>query len=134
MSAPSGGFPALADLGAYGRWRGAFAEAMDPRLHGIEHLDALMLSGRAQAWFGDRAAMATELRAYPAGARTIHGLIAAGDLAEIRDELIPRAERWARGLGCTIAIIESRPGWARALKASGYEPHQLTVRKELTWD
>ena len=115
----------------YPPWREAFAAAMDPRLHTIDHLDSLVLSGRAQAWFGDKAAMITEIRTYPTGANVIHGLVAAGALEEIRDVLIPRAERWARQAGCIMAIIESRPGWARALQTQGYEPHQLAVRKEL---
>ena len=114
----------------YPPWREALASAMDSRLYTIEHLDRLVTSGRAQPWFGDRSIMITEMRDYPTGAKVIHGLVAAGDLAEIRDVLIPRAEEWAKLGGCVMAIIESRPGWARALKASGYEPHQMAVRKE----
>ena len=115
----------------YQRWREAFASAIDDRLHTIGHLDRLLFGGHAQAWFGENAAIVTEIRTYPTGARVIHGLVAAGDLAEICDVLIPRAEGWARSIGCVLAVIESRPGWAKTLKAAGYEPHQLTVRKEL---
>jgi hypothetical protein len=103
---------------------------MDERLFNLAYLDDLVLSFRAQAWYGDNAAMVTEIRTYPTGAMVIHGLVAAGSLEEIRDVLIPRAEAWARSIGCIMAIIESRPGWARALK--DYEPHQLAVRKELS--
>jgi hypothetical protein len=113
----------------YALWREAFAEAFDPRLYTIGYLDNLVLSMRAQAWYSENAAIVTEVRTYPTGAKVIHGLVAAGDLEEIRDVLIPRAEDWARSIGCIMAIIESRPGWARALK--DYEPHQLAVRKEL---
>jgi hypothetical protein len=112
-------------------WREAFSAALDPRLHTIDYLDRLVISGLAQPWFGARSAMITEIRTYPTGAKVIHGLVAAGDLAEIRDVLIPRAEEWAKLGGCVMAIIESRPGWARALKPSGYGPHQLSVRKDL---
>ena len=115
----------------YLRFRPLFAEALDPRLYTIEHLDQLLFSGRAQIWFGEAAAIVTEVRTYPAGAAVIHGLVAAGDLDEIVGTLIPRAEAWARSIGCAMAIIESRPGWARALKRSGYAPHQLAVRKAL---
>jgi hypothetical protein len=113
------------------RWRAEFEKALDPRLYTIEFLDALVGSGRAQVWFGDDAGMVTEIRTYPTGARVIHGLLAAGHLDEITDILIPRAEAWARSLGCVLAIIESRSGWARQLRKRGYEPHQLAVRKEL---
>jgi hypothetical protein len=115
----------------YERWRPRFAEAIDRRLYTIGHLDALIRSGRAQAWFGEEAAIVTELRRYPTGAAVIHGLVAAGDLGEIAGTLIPRAEAWGRAIGCVMAIVESRPGWARALKRHGYAPHQLAVRKEL---
>ena len=115
----------------YARFRPRLAEALDPRLHTIEHLDALLLSGRARIWIGAGAAIVTELRAYPTGATAIHGLVAAGDLGEIVGTLIPKAEAWARSIGCAMAIIESRPGWARALEAQGYAPHQLALRKAL---
>ena len=115
----------------WGRWRAEFAKALDARLYTIGHLDDLLLGGRAQLWFGDDAAMVTEVRSYPSGALVVHGLVAAGDLDEIVATLIPKAEAWARSLGCVLAIIESRPGWARALKARGYAPHQLSVRKSL---
>ena len=116
---------------AYAAWRERFAQALDPRLYTIEHLDALLLSARAQIWFGADAAIVTEIREYPTGARVIHGLVAAGELDEIVDALIPRAEAWASSIGCVLAVIESRPGWARALKAKGYAPHQLALRKPL---
>jgi hypothetical protein len=76
------------------------------------------------------AAIVTELRDYP-GCRAIHGLAAAGDLGEIADVLIPAAEAWGKKQGCAFAIIESRPGWARQLRGSGYETHQVSVRKML---
>ena len=113
------------------RWRAEFGKALDERLYTVEHLDTLVAGGRAQIWFGDKAAMVTEVRTYPTGARVIHGLVAAGDLDEISEVLIPRAEAWARSLGCVLAVIESRPGWARQLRRHGYEPHQLAVRKAL---
>lgn len=113
----------------YERFRPLFAEALDGRLYNIGYLDSLVLSMRAQCWFTDNAAIVTELKEYPTGARVIHGLVAAGDLGEIVNVLIPRAEEWGRSLGCVLAIIESRPGWGRALK--DYEPFQTAIAKEL---
>ena len=115
----------------YTRWRERFAAALDPRLYTIEHLDSLVLSMRAQCWFGEDAAIVTELREYPTRARAIHGLVAAGDFEEIAGTLIPRAEQWARSIGCDLALVESRPGWARVLRSSDYEIHQIMLRKEL---
>ena len=115
----------------YARFRPQLERALDPRLYTIAHLDALLASGRAQLWAGEAAAIVTELRTYPTGAAVIHGLVAAGRLEEIVGVLIPRTEDWARSLGCVLAIVESRPGWARALAAHGYAPHQLALRKPL---
>lgn len=118
-------------MSAYERFRPQFAEALDPRLYSIEHLDSLVYSMRAQVFFGDEAAIVAEIKEYPTGARVIHGLVAAGDLVEIVERLIPAAEDWGRELGCILAIIESRHGWAKILKSQGYEPHQQAVRKVL---
>lgn len=120
-----------APLDAYFRFRDQFQEATDPAFHPIEWLDQTMASRSAGIMASDGAAIIFEVRNYPGGARAIHGLCAAGDLEEIRDELIPRAEEWARQVGCTHAIIESRAGWAKALKGQGYATHQVVLRKEL---
>lgn len=104
---------------------------MDERYHTLPWLDEQVLTGKVRFWRSDNAAIITEMRAYPTGAMDIHGLIAAGDLNEIVNQLIPAAEEWARGQGCIAAQIESREGWKKALRPLGYEAHQLIVRKEL---
>jgi hypothetical protein len=119
------------NLAAYHLWRPAFEKVMDQRLYTLGWLDSQVWSGRAWFWGNERAGIVTELRHYPTGAIDIHGLIAAGDMAEIRDVLIPLAEEFARTIGCVGAIIESRDGWAKALKKNGYEPFQTAIRKEL---
>jgi hypothetical protein len=115
----------------YCEFRRAFAEVMDERYYTLAWLDNEVLSGRVQLWRSENAAMITELKTYPTGAKDIHALIAAGDLEEIIEVITPEAEEWARQQGCTAALVESREGWARALKPSGYRTHQLIVRKEL---
>jgi len=120
------------DWAGYRRFRPLFAEAMDPAFYPIDHLDALLLSGRARLFVGEEAAIVAEIRAYPGGARAVHGLVAAGRIEEIVDALIPRAEAWGRARGCTHAVVESRAGWMRALRLHGYEPHQVALRKDLS--
>lgn len=115
----------------YTAWREAFASAIDPRFFSIEYLDHLLNTGQAQFWPGSQAAIVTEFKTFPTGARAICGVVAAGDLDEIVNTLIPAAEAWGHMRGCTIAMIESRPGWQRALKDSGYEPFQISLVKEL---
>ena len=102
---------------------------MDERYHTLQWLDEQVLTGKVQFWCSDNAAIIAEVRDYPTGAKDIHGLIAAGDLQEIIQLLIPQAEQWGREHGCIAAQIESRPGWARALK--DYDTHQVIIRKEL---
>lgn len=119
------------DCPDYYSFRGAFAEVMDERYHTIEWLDAQVLSGAVMFWRSANAAIVAEVRDYPTGVKDIHGLIAAGDLSEIIETLIPQAEAWGRANGCIAAQIESRVGWAKALKPHGYETFQVIVRKEL---
>lgn len=120
----------MIDWVGYRKWRPAFTEVMDLRLYTPEWLDGQIANGKALFWCTDKAAIVAETRRYPTGACDVHGLIAAGDLDDIRDVLIPAAEEWGRSIGCVGAIVESRTGWAKALKKQGYEPHQLALRKE----
>lgn len=121
----------LREWAAYCRFRPEFIEVMDERYHTIEWLDRQVLSGEFKFWHSDNAASITEIRTYPTGSKDIHGLIAAGDLDEITQLLVPQAEQWGKEQGCVRALIESRPAWARQLKPHGYETHQVIVRKEL---
>lgn len=121
----------MIDWAGYLRFRSQFEQVMDPARYTIEWLDSQILSGAFVLIVGDRAAIVFGIEEYPTGARDIHGQIAAGDLEEIVSNLIPRAEELGRAGGCIGAMISSRPGWARALKDSGYEVHQVTVRKAL---
>ena len=122
----------------YGLFRPQFAAAMDGRFYTIDYLDWLVRTGRAQFRPGRDAAIVNELRDYPA-CRAVHGLVAAAApgaspgaaLAEIAGTLIPDAEQWARSRGCSQAIVESRPGWQRALRDQGYALHQIALVKGL---
>jgi hypothetical protein len=122
----------MTDWAVYLKWRSAFASAMDMRLYTPEWLDGRILAGRAQFWRSERAAAVTEIRNYPTGAYDVHGLIAAGEVGEVRDRIVPQVEAWARAIGALGIVVESRPGWARALRSAGFEPHQLAVRKDFS--
>lgn len=119
------------DWAGYLRFRSQFADTLDPARYTIEWLDDKILSGEFKLWVGEGAAIIAKIETYPTGAMDIHGMLAAGSLEEIRGVLIPQAEHWAREIGCIGAVIESRPGWAKTLKANGYELHQCSVRKDL---
>jgi hypothetical protein len=115
----------------YSDFRPGFAAALDPRLHDIAFLDAMVAAGRAQYWEGEAAALVTELRSFPTGAAAVCALVAAGDPSEVADRLRPRAEAWGHAAGCGFAIVESRPGWQRLLEPHGYAPFQLSLIKPL---
>ncbi len=119
------------DWAGYCEFRARFEEVADARYHPMGWLDQQILDGNFQFMRSANAAIIIERREYPSGATDVHGVIAAGDLAEIVQLLIPRAEAWGRENGCIAALIESRPEWARVLAPHGYEPHQLTIRKGL---
>jgi hypothetical protein len=102
--------------------------ALDPEHYPAWYIDQQVTLGLWRCWGSDKAAILAEIRNYPSGALELHGLAAVGDLAEIV-RLIPLAEEWGKQAGCTRAVIESRPAWARVLP--DYELHQVSVRKEL---
>jgi N-acyl-L-homoserine lactone synthetase len=119
------------DWAGYLEFRDRFAEVTEPAYFPFDWLDEQMFHGHVRLFRTDNSAIIVELRRFPGGALDVHGLVAVGDQKEIVDELIPRAEEWAKERGCTAAVIQSRPGWQRVMKSSGYDLHQVTVRKEL---
>lgn len=114
----------------YLTFRDRFREAMDPAFFNIGHLDNLIASGAAFYFANATAAIVVEIKDYPGGARVVCGLIAAGELEGIKT-LIERAEDWGRANHCTHGMIESRPGWERLMKPSGYRPFQVSIVKDL---
>lgn len=111
--------------------RAAFGEILDERYYTLPWLDQQVLGGQCRVWACDDAALITEIKEYPTGARDIHVLAAAGNMSRIVGELRSEAEEWARSIGCIGVLVESREGWGKALKPYGYSTHQTVVRKEL---
>jgi hypothetical protein len=82
----------MIDWAGYLEWKPAFFEAIDTRMYSPEWLDGMVQSGRAQVWRSANACALTELQFYPTGVADLHGLVAAGDIEEVRDILVPQAE------------------------------------------
>ena len=114
----------------YVPWRERFAEALDPRLYDLEYLDRRIIEGSALIWTSSNAAVITEIKEYPTGAKAVHFLIVAGDKDAIK-AFGPPVEAWAREQGCIGALIESRPAWVREMKTAGYEVQQVSIWKDL---
>lgn len=98
--------------------------------YALADVEAMVRAGKAQFWPGRRTAAVTTIEQDP-GDRWLLVWLAGGDLAELTEELRPKAERWARGQGCRRMLIIGRPGWERALKTHGYAPAARIIAKEL---
>ena len=116
---------------SYARFRDQLAQANRPDFYPIHWLDRQVEIGMSVPICGDASAMVVGTRVYPGGARV--GLIraAAGDMEELIHVLGPRAEEWGRAHGCTMALIEGRHGWSRALKQHGWKAHQVALLKDI---
>ena len=113
----------------YTMFREDFAGLLDERFYTIEWLDCQVFNGAIRAMGDERAAILYKFERYPTGLLELQGMAAAGDLAVIKDELIPAAETLAKQMGCTSARIESREAWVRLLP--DYQHCQTSIIKEL---
>lgn len=113
----------------WARFRPMFEEAMEGGFHSVDALEAQILRGEAYFWPAENAAVVAKRVEYD-GETTMQTLWAVGDLAEILT-LEPGIAATARILGCNSVLVEGRAGWTKLLKAHGYEPWSVTVRKAL---
>ncbi|RAK60886.1 hypothetical protein DJ021_14225 [Phenylobacterium hankyongense] len=100
------------------------------RTHGLSDVKAMILAGDAGFWPGRGAALVATTEDDP-GERRLLIWLAGGELSELRTELLPQAEAWARACGCRRVLIIGRPGWERALKRHGFAPLARLIAKEL---
>jgi hypothetical protein len=101
-----------------------------PGLYTIEDVEAQI--GRGEAWFwpAERAALVTEIAAYPRKKLAVLWL-AGGELDNLLG-MHPSVEAWARSEGCDAIIEQGRAGWGRAMSRFGYRPAYTAIWKELT--
>lgn len=99
----------------------------------LEDLRAQLEANEGVLWIGARSAVFTQCTAYPLTAEFVcEAGPAGGDLDEIREQMLPQIEAWAREAGCTQAEVRAgRRGWARALERQGYEECATILRKIL---
>lgn len=79
-----------------------------------EHL----VNGTAQLWPGERSALVTQL--VLRSERILHFLLGGGELQELV-VMHSGVAAWGRAMGAHYATINGRPGWARVLRAHGFE-------------
>lgn len=104
-------------------------DALDrsPPTHTIDDVRTAVMRGEAKLWAGRNAAAVTQIEVHPQ-LKALSVWLAGGDLEELRDEMLPQAEVFAREQGCRYVAVTGRQGWARAL---GYRPLHWTCAKEL---
>lgn len=112
-------------------WREAFADILDERYYTIDWVDEAFADGRLHLFTGEKSAILVSVKEYPTGAKELHGMLAAGELNQIRST-IAIAENWGRSIGCVSAVIESRAGWMKVMREDGYQLYQTAIRKDLT--
>lgn len=122
----------MIDWDGYLQWRPEFLKVADPKFYPAQWLDGQVLSGAARLIRNEHAAILIDIKIYPSGAMDVHGVVAAGNLKDICEVLIPAAEAWGRQVGCVGACLESREGWAKTLAPSGYVAEQVVYRKDFS--
>lgn len=113
-------------------WQDYIAKALEWQdTHCIEDVEKMVEEGYAQLWLGEQSAAVTEVITYPR-AKALHLWLCGGDLDEIVDEMLPRAEAWARAEGCTKLTTGGRKGWDRVMKRAGFTPVASICAKDLS--
>lgn len=86
--------------------------------------------GDAQLWTQDEALIVTEVLQYPQR-KAVRFWLATGELLDcIR--LSRQIVKWAKNEGCSLAIIEGRRGWVRALRdEEGWTEKMTVLTREL---
>ena len=102
--------------------------------HRIEDVLAAVARGETQLWIGRGCVGVTEFINFPAK-RVLNVFLAGGDVRELRDELLPGVEAFARGGGasaimfCGRLTAPPRNGWGRLFP--DFQPHWTCMMKEL---
>jgi hypothetical protein len=102
------------------------ALAVDRGAYGIDDVRQRVENGAARFWAGRDSAVITTVAQHPKFS-VLHIWLAGGKLPELRDEILPQIEAYARELGCKMVTIIGRD-WSRAL---GYERAEYVCCKEL---
>lgn len=122
----------VADWPEYLRFRDDLAGILDPRFYTVQWLDGELWSGRIRLFADANSCILATLKVYPTGLKECHVEAAAGELSELVSTTIRRVEEWAQQQGCSTIVIQSREGWLKVMKASGYNLHQTAIRKAIS--
>lgn len=95
--------------------------------HSLEDVKEAVDAGRAQLWCGTHSALVTEIIVYPRK-KVCRIWMAGGLLWELKDDMLPAVEGWAKSKGCDAVEIIGRKGWQRVLD-DYRQPHVRLVKE-----
>ena len=97
--------------------------------HDLEHVFAAVTQGLAQLWVEGPCVIVTEVNDTP-NETELHFWLAAGTLAEVID-LSNKVIEWGREVGCTVATLSGRRGWAKALANEGWGHRMIEMGRRI---
>lgn len=113
------------------RWQDHIQRALQTQVtHSIEDVERMVETGEAQLWQGQKSAAVTEIIQFPR-IKVLHLWLCGGDLREITEDMLPKAERFARAEGCQRLTTAGRIGWDRVMKKHGFTPIASVCAKDL---
>lgn len=97
--------------------------------HDLGHVLAAVRSGMAQLWADGPCVIVTEVNDTP-NEKELHFWLAAGTLDEVV-ALSNKVMEWGREVGCTVATLCGRRGWAKALANEGWSHRMIEMGRRL---
>lgn len=113
------------------RWQDLIEEALAYQAtHTIEDVESMVAEGDAQLWLGERSAAVSEIICFPR-AKVLHLWLCAGDMEEITEIMLPKAEAFAVAEGCSRLTTAGRKGWDRVMSRHGFTPVASVCAKDI---
>lgn len=114
------------------RWQDHISAALEYQsTHTIEDVEQMVANREAQLWLGENSAAVTEIIQFPR-AKALHLWLCGGDLKEITEMMLPKAEAFAKAEGCTKLTTGGRKGWDRVMSKHGFSPVASICAKDLS--
>ena len=90
-----------------------------------------VICNRAQVWQGESSVNITQLNQH-VDCKKCRIWLAAGDMTELVERMLPEVEKWAKAEECGGITIVGRKGWVKKLKSKGFsEPPLAMLEKEI---
>ena len=99
--------------------------------HDLSDVEGMIARGEAQLWLGERSAAVTEIVVYPKHS-VLNLWLCGGDLREIVEDMLPKAEEFAKAKGCKKMRTGGRKGWDRVMSGHGFSTVASICEKELS--